>query len=396
MPISALINDKIVISTLTSKDDWEEYVKISKNNREDVVLYQNPKIQCFPRVSKKGYQHFVSRRGSSKPETAEHIMIKTAVYKYLQDNGWEVYVEQDFPEINRVADVYALSPQGDKVVFEIQLSHQSRQDFQQRTDDYKNLDIETIWITPYLGKIPANIKAIWINIKKNSGITNIEQVYNSQSSLYLNGYESKPYVPFKDLFHEVISYNTCTKYSNQLLQYAYISCWNCNNYVTWWGATTFDLPSSCKGNIAIDDYRRKRLYINRYQNEYDIIKNLYNKKNIKYPPLIHSEKEGTWGYEAQYNPQCPHCKRGWYDKYTYYNHLDPDLEENDRATSRFIIMENKIKDKIPFWSVDNKTKIYHQSMCYEESPININNNFNKYGTYEDQDLLRKELKSIDV
>lgn len=76
-------------------------------------------------------------RQNGKSET--HLQIQL----HLKNKIPEVILEHRFPNINRIADVFWLS---EKIIFEIQCSPMTREEMQARSNDYKSLGLQTVWL----------------------------------------------------------------------------------------------------------------------------------------------------------------------------------------------------------------------------------------------------------
>ncbi len=66
MPLRARIDNKEVISTFLSEEEWSDLKNYAKSNNVDVIIAQTKK-KGYLRTSKLGLQHFVHKRGE-KPE----------------------------------------------------------------------------------------------------------------------------------------------------------------------------------------------------------------------------------------------------------------------------------------------------------------------------------------
>jgi len=86
----------------------------------------------------------------SNPESAEHILVKHCIAKWLKGQGINAIVERRFPIIDRIADVY-FEYKDAKYVVEIQKSPMSDSEFKQRVLDYKSIDATVLWV--FLGEV---------------------------------------------------------------------------------------------------------------------------------------------------------------------------------------------------------------------------------------------------
>lgn len=119
MPLSAKIEDKIVIGPDLSKDEWED---LKRKHRDGLTVT----MTCCGanghlRTSKKGHQHFYHESGSvcgSASESLEHLEIKYQIYRLCRDAGWETFVEYRSEDGDWIADVYTKNAEK-QIVFEV-------------------------------------------------------------------------------------------------------------------------------------------------------------------------------------------------------------------------------------------------------------------------------------
>ena len=191
MPISAVVDGEYLIGPLCSDDKWSQVRAVSKSD-PDSVTFPATGAKCFPRVSKLGLKHFVSRAGTATgTETVEHELTKAGVAKVLLDNGWRTWVEYPSDDRSWVADVFGISPRGEKVAFEVQLSAQSSGDFAMRTRRYADAGVHTVWVVP--GQ-PANedLNCIVVGTRKHQGIRSVEQALSQSAALSTSGVQTGP------------------------------------------------------------------------------------------------------------------------------------------------------------------------------------------------------------
>lgn len=154
MPLSALVDGKIVQAFLQDDASWAE-LKSSYKNRD--IHMPCCEAGAVPKVSKLGSKFFAhSRKGNcaTAAETAEHIFLKTLVAKEAERAGWEVQTEARGVSSNNepwVADV--LCSRGDsKFAVEIQWSAQSKDEFQRRQLRYAESGVRTLWLYRLKGR----------------------------------------------------------------------------------------------------------------------------------------------------------------------------------------------------------------------------------------------------
>ena len=88
------------------------------------------------------------------PESPQHNLGKELVGKHLKEywkeySNAEVRFEFPVPEVKRIIDIAILFPNGWVVAHEIQLSSITTETLEKRTNDYRDLGIDTFW---WLGK----------------------------------------------------------------------------------------------------------------------------------------------------------------------------------------------------------------------------------------------------
>ncbi len=146
MPLRAIIDNKEVISSFLTEEEWEELKNRIKKNSLDVIIYQTKK-KGYLRKSKKGVKHFVHKKGelpeSWEPESAQHLFVKNEVLLGCKDAGW-----QGIPEYRGkdwVADVLAVKGKY-KVAFEVQWSYQTYDKTIERQNKYQRDKIRGCWL----------------------------------------------------------------------------------------------------------------------------------------------------------------------------------------------------------------------------------------------------------
>ena len=145
MPLRARIENKEVISTFLSKEEWSNLKDSIKSNNADVIIAQTNK-KGYLRTSKLGLQHFVHKRGEKpdnwKPESQQHLLAKSEVLLGCKDAGWEAISE--YGENDWIADVMAIKGKH-RIVFEIQWSNQTFERTKERQSKYKQNNIRGCW-----------------------------------------------------------------------------------------------------------------------------------------------------------------------------------------------------------------------------------------------------------
>jgi len=146
MPLRAIIDNKEIISSFLTEEEWNELKDRIKSNSLDVIIYQTKK-QGYLRRSKKGLQHFVHKKGELpenwKPESPQHLYVKNEVLLGCKDAGWDGYPE--FKENDWEADVLALKGE-QRIAFEVQWSSQTYDKTVERQNKYKRDNVRCCWL----------------------------------------------------------------------------------------------------------------------------------------------------------------------------------------------------------------------------------------------------------
>lgn len=116
-------------------------------NREDsyccpgcqgVVLLRQGQVMCphFAHKSLQDCQFF------SENESAQHLSLKSALYKSLVNHGERVWIEKVLPEMGQIADLFV----GDSLALEVQCSRLSQQRLRERTRAYHQAGYKVRWL----------------------------------------------------------------------------------------------------------------------------------------------------------------------------------------------------------------------------------------------------------
>lgn len=144
MRLRAFIHGKEIIAPFLSESDWEGYRQSIRKKEYSLTL---PCCQAsgFLRVSKLGTRHFVhqsSRLCDWKPETKEHLHIKTEILTACSNAGYEAVPEAVNPAWR--ADVLAKLG-ASKIAFEVRWRGQSLEETLRRQERYREDGIEGVW-----------------------------------------------------------------------------------------------------------------------------------------------------------------------------------------------------------------------------------------------------------
>ena len=105
---------------------------------QGVVLLRQGQVMCphFAHKSLQDCQFF------SENESAQHLSLKSALYKSLVNHGERVWIEKVLPEMGQIADLFV----GDSLALEVQCSRLSQQRLRERTHAYHQEGYEVRWL----------------------------------------------------------------------------------------------------------------------------------------------------------------------------------------------------------------------------------------------------------
>lgn len=148
MPLRAVLNGVDFFAFEQTPESWER-LKSSPQRAELVMPCCGER--AVAKTSPLGSFFFAHYRKSpdckSKPESKEHIFLKNAIAKAAKSTGWDVTTEYfgSTPEGDDwVADVFCKKGTA-HIAFEIQLSKQSKKDFNYRQKRYKKSGVRAAW-----------------------------------------------------------------------------------------------------------------------------------------------------------------------------------------------------------------------------------------------------------
>ena len=78
----------------------------------------------------------------SENESAQHLSLKSALYKSLVNHGERVWIEKVLPEMGQIADLFV----GDSLALEVQCSRLSQQRLRERTRAYHQAGYKVRWL----------------------------------------------------------------------------------------------------------------------------------------------------------------------------------------------------------------------------------------------------------
>jgi len=148
MPLKALLNNLVVHSFEYGSEEW----KCLKSSPDKLNLFMPCcESRAIPKTSILGTQYFAhSKKGecSTAPESKEHLYLKYCIAQIAKQNGWKVATEYSGQTPNGeiwVADVFCQKG-NKKLVFEIQWSYQSLDEYKRRNQKYKASGVRCAWL----------------------------------------------------------------------------------------------------------------------------------------------------------------------------------------------------------------------------------------------------------
>lgn len=148
MPLRAILNGKYVFSYEYNEDSWND---LKASYKQHTLQMPCCNSHAIPKVSKLNNYFFAhSRKGEclTAPESAEHIFLKTLIARKAISLGWNVVTEQpgETPEGEQwIADVFCTKGKT-RVVFEVQWSPQTDDEFRRRQEKYIASGIRSAWL----------------------------------------------------------------------------------------------------------------------------------------------------------------------------------------------------------------------------------------------------------
>ena len=162
MPLSAIYKGERLDAPLMPSNDWKQ-LKASAEKKELVCRAPDCRSTMIPKtVSRTGTQFFAHKANSASEncafgagESVKHLQLKTVVAEAVGRSDWTPQIEHIIKREGRhpkaIVDVLAIPPNclnRNPVAFEIQLSSQSEERYEERTNRYAAASFETCWFTP--------------------------------------------------------------------------------------------------------------------------------------------------------------------------------------------------------------------------------------------------------
>lgn len=173
-----------------------EMAKIKRNQKFVCERCHKPVVFKYGTRKKAHFAHVKTRIGRTSQESVAHKLVKEAIAKWLRHQGMSATVEQRFPVIDRIADVY-FEYKGSGYVVEIQNSPMSETEFKKRICDYERLGIELIWI--FLGTVKKQESTYYLPpVMQGRPLDRLIHFCKSQAHLTI--FESPVYVSTKAIY----------------------------------------------------------------------------------------------------------------------------------------------------------------------------------------------------
>ncbi|MDH6238230.1 competence protein CoiA family protein [Cryobacterium sp. CG_9.6] len=155
MPLTAYDGERQYQAPFIADEDWLELKKLK------LTLICG--TRGIPRRSKLGTKHFYHYDLAAcdfehKPESPEHLRIKTVVMLAAREAEWEANEEVRAPDGSWIADVMAT--RGDRqYAFEVQWSKQIHSVYQARQDRYAKDGVECLWLVRHIKYLTDGVTA---------------------------------------------------------------------------------------------------------------------------------------------------------------------------------------------------------------------------------------------
>ena len=197
MPLTALINGKVLCSVDFTDEEWEHLKKDYKAGRVSIILPPD-NSPGYLRKSKLGTKHFVHlKKDHFEPESDEHLKIKEIIYKTCKRKS--LVVETEHMEKDWIADVYCFIP-GKRIVFEVQLSNLPVHSLLERQRRYEQSHITAVWLLkdiPFDLNFFMHVPSIRIEKDNNKYYVYIKQNMKMELSSFVEKFLSGKIIPAK-------------------------------------------------------------------------------------------------------------------------------------------------------------------------------------------------------
>lgn len=148
MPLRAELNGEILFSHKMTTDEWEQ---LKKSQDKGSLVLPCCNQRAIMKTSSLGTKFFAHYRKSEnciyRPESKEHLRLKSIVASAAESAGWSVtteYVGYSKDGEKWIADVYCTKGKA-KVALEIQLSTQTQSELTYRHERYTHSGVRDAW-----------------------------------------------------------------------------------------------------------------------------------------------------------------------------------------------------------------------------------------------------------
>jgi hypothetical protein len=144
LPIRALLNGKDIYSYEYDSVSWKQL----KGKSLITPCCGTRAIRKTSQLGTQFFAHYKKGDCASKPETIEHLSLKSLIAQAAIAFEWSVTTEKigQAPDGEKwIADVYCEKPKG-KLVFEVQWSSQTKKEFFRRQQKYQSSGVRALWL----------------------------------------------------------------------------------------------------------------------------------------------------------------------------------------------------------------------------------------------------------
>jgi len=155
MPLTAYDGERQYQAPFIADEDWA--------GLKQLKLTLSCGTRGIPRRSKLGTKHFyhydlAACDFAHKPESPEHLRIKTTVMLAAREAGWEANEEVRAPDGSWIADVMATRGER-QYAFEVQWSKQIHSVYRARQERYANDQVECLWLVRHIKHLTDGVTA---------------------------------------------------------------------------------------------------------------------------------------------------------------------------------------------------------------------------------------------
>ena len=151
MPLSAFINNVRVQSFNYSDDEWDQLKKNRSSLDIRMICCQNRGILRTSPLGTHFFAHYRKGDCDAPAESKEQLLAKNIIAKTVQECGWKTSTEYNGKTPDGEdwkVDVYAERGKT-KIAFEVQLTHQSDDEYQRMQKQFIDSGIRCAWFSNY-------------------------------------------------------------------------------------------------------------------------------------------------------------------------------------------------------------------------------------------------------